>query len=95
MSRPADVVAVLDRAIDTAALVPDLADSLKQTRSAVAELIAADEEYDAAEAEYVAHDKSLFKRDKAWYVEWERMEARCDAAIARRAAALAAVRGEA
>lgn len=44
MSRGVDVLAALDRAIETAALVPDLAESLKQTRAAVAELIEADEE---------------------------------------------------
>lgn len=67
--------------------------ALLGARAAIDELIAADVEYDAAETEYVEHDKSLFKRDRLWYQEWERMEARCDAAIARRAAALARVRG--
>ena len=59
--------------------------------AAIAELIEADKEYDAAEQECVDHHRPLFKRGKEWSERQSQIEVRCDAAIARRSAALAAV----
>lgn len=57
----------------------------------VRELVDADIAYDAAEQALVAHDKPTLRRDADWHLEQERLDAIADAAIERRAAALAAL----
>ncbi len=86
-----DVLAVMDRAVTFAAAynLPNSAEDYAAALAAVAELIEADREYDAAENEAVAHHTGVFKQDKAWREMQAEIEARCERAIARRAAALA------
>lgn len=89
MTKPADVVAVLRREIDNAGcLGPKASDArakrLRQVEAAVAELIAANVEYDAAD--HAARVAARIAPTREWT---EAMDRR-NAAILRRAAALAA-----
>lgn len=91
MTAPVDVLAVMDRAADRAALLPELAYDLTNARAAIAELIEADREFDAAHHDWehvTAHDPQETSDE-----DWRRIADRFEAATMRRIAALARVGG--
>jgi hypothetical protein len=82
---PVDVLAVFDRKLAMRQLGPDMA----EVRAAVAELVAADREYDEARLAYQRARKALLPHEGA------AEKVRFLAADARRAAAIAKFRGAA
>lgn len=100
MTAPVDVLAVMDREIRSVAYdvkneqaEPDYLDKLCEARDAVAELIAADKEYDFAKEYRIEADNRIVSGDKSdgAFIRQARARHAYDRAVDRRRAALARV----
>jgi len=97
MSAPVDVLAVMDDAAATLAKVAQIqmgerAEEMREARAAVAELIAADREYNGAKARNIQADNAILAAKTRSDDDYRRQALAnhaYDRAVARRAAALA------